>query len=179
MFGTQCSGNKTKYVSSIWPILITWLLVSSSPIYAETDSNQDNVMLEVTGNLSPSMDEDTVIILRRDVEKLPQKSITTTSHITDDPITYSGPLFTDLLNLAGAQGDLVTVVAWDDYLAEIKVEDLNKYGVILATHENGKQLSMENRGPMYVVFPFSDYPEIRNDLYYNKSVWQIKTIEVE
>lgn len=178
MLGTQHARRAQRFKTSLWTAFITCFLINSA-LFAQSEPSEDNVMLEVTGNLSPTMDGDTVIIRRGAVEKLPQKSITTTSHITDDPITYSGPLFTDLLNLAGAQGDLVTVVAWDDYLAEIKVEDLNKYGVILATHENGKQLSMEDRGPMYVVFPFSDYPEIRNDLYYNKSVWQIKTIEVE
>ncbi|WP_284381234.1 hypothetical protein [Litoribrevibacter albus] len=148
-------------------------------IYADLSNPTDDIIVEVSGAITVTNADDMAIIDRDVINNLPRKSITTSSHITEVPVTYSGPLFTDLLTLLGSKGRTVVVIAWDDYLAEISVDDLDKYGVILADSENGKQLTLSDRGPLYVVFPFSDFPEIRNDLYYNKSVWQIKAIEVK
>lgn len=146
---------------------------------ADLANPTDDVLVEVSGNITFTNQDGMAVIDRDAVNNLPQRIITTTNHITDVPITYKGPLFSDLLTQLGARGSLVTVYAWDDYSAEISTADLKKYQVILATHENDKKLTLDDRGPLFVVFPFSKHPELRNDLYYNKSVWQIRAIEVK
>ena len=159
-------------------LLLSICLVWTTSSSANTAAS-DEVVVEVSGNITPPNGSDVLYITREVIESLPQATITTSNHITSVPVKYRGPLFTDLLTSVSAKGDTVIVTAWDDYLAEIPIVDLKTYGVILATHEDGEQLSIENRGPLFVVFPFDHFPDIRNDLYYNKSVWQIKSIEVE
>lgn len=161
--------------------LLIFLTLFSPFVHAESgiSSNNKEVVLEITGKISVASQGDVALIDRQTINTLPQKQIITTNHLTETPVTYRGPLFRDVLNLVGASGDSVLVTAWDEYMAEINLSDLNKYDVILATHENDQQLTIEGKGPLFVVFPFSDNPEIRNDLYYNKSVWQIKRIEVQ
>ncbi|ENY7400460.1 hypothetical protein ACF1N6_004506, partial [Vibrio vulnificus] len=85
----------------------------------------------------------------------------------------------DLLSYVGAKGSELIVIAWDDYVATIPIEDVTNYPVILATHENGNIMTIDDKGPLFVVYPFSDNPELRFDLYYNRSVWQVREIKVE
>lgn len=155
------------------------LMLFPSYLLAETAISEKEVLIEIKGKISVTTQDNLALIDRKTINALPQHQITTTNHITSTPITYRGPLFRDLLRKVGAKGSSVLVIAWDDYMAEIEMSDLKKYDVILATHENGQQLTLDTRGPLFVVFPFSDHPDIRNDLYYNKSVWQIRTIEVQ
>jgi hypothetical protein len=142
-------------------------------------SDPNEIILELSGNIQGLPLGDVIEVKRETIDKLPQKSIKTTNHVESILTLYKGPLFIDLLKAIGANGTKVTVIAWDDYLAEISVSDLTNYPVILATSENGRKLTLEDKGPLFVVFPFTDFPELRNDLYYNKSVWQIRAIEVE
>lgn len=113
------------------------------------------------------------------IEALQTSSIVTANHVLSKPTNYKGPVLGDLLNQLGARGDSVFVTALDDYTAELKRSEIEKYDVLLATHENGKMMTIDDRGPFFIVFPFDKYKELRRDLYYNMSVWQIKSIEVE
>jgi hypothetical protein len=160
-------------------LLLCWFILHTSSAFADLANPTDDVLVEVSGNITFTNQDGMAIIDREAVSNLPQRVITTTNHITDVPVTYKGPLFTDLLSQLGARGSQVTVYAWDDYSADISTADLKKYQVILATHENDKELTLDDRGPLFVVFPFSKHPEIKNDLYYNKSVWQVRAIEVK
>jgi len=40
-------------------------------------------------------------------------------------------------------------------------------------------MPVRKKGPMWVVFPWSDHPEIANEVYYARSIWQLKRIAVE
>lgn len=139
----------------------------------------DEVILEISGDLNVSNVDGEAHFDRKMIAALPTQTIVTANHVVSQPTTYQGPVLSQLLDQLGAKGNTVIVTALDDYSAELKRSDLEKYGVLLATHENGKMMTIDDRGPFFIVFPFDDHQEIRSDLYYNMSVWQISTIEVE
>ena len=85
----------------------------------------------------------------------------------------------DLLQRVGAKGSIIRITAWDDYVAEIALDLIQKYDLLLATHADGRELTIEDQGPFFVIFPFSQYKELRKDLHYGQSVWQVRNIEVE
>ena len=39
-------------------------------------------------------------------------------------------------------------------------------------------MAVRDRGPLFVVYPFDAQPELRNAVYYSRSAWQLKSIEV-
>lgn len=137
------------------------------------------VILEVYGNITVSNVDGEAHFDRQMIEAFPTKTIVTTNHVVSTPTPFRGPLLADVLNKLGAEGETIIVTALDDYSAELRRSDIEKYGVILATHESGKRMTIDDRGPFFVVFPFDDYKEIQQDLYYNMSVWQVSSIEVE
>ena len=140
---------------------------------------EGEVILEISGNIQVTNIDGEAHFDRKMIESLATETIVTSNHVLSEPATYRGPVLADLLNRIGASSDTIMVTALDDYTAELKRSDIEKYRVLLATHENGKLMTIDDRGPFFIVFPFDQHKELRRDLYYNLSVWQISSIAVE
>lgn len=91
---------------------------------------------------------------------------------------FSGPTLKALLEAVGASGDTLRVVALNDYSAEIPISDVLAYPVILATRIDGKVMSVREKGPGFVIYPFDVAPELYNEMIFGRSVWQVSRIEV-
>ena len=85
----------------------------------------------------------------------------------------------NLLNYVGAQGSILKITALNDYTANIPIEDVEKYNVILAFRQNGKVLRIRDKGTLFVVYHFDEFPELNSEVIHNRSVWQVKSIEIE
>ncbi|MCJ8311357.1 MAG: hypothetical protein HRU38_00125 [Saccharospirillaceae bacterium] len=162
-----------------YKILPFILLVNFSFAQTSLELPKNEVILEVTGNISLTNEDDFAIFDADMIDQLPQYTINTSNHVSNNISVYTGINFYDLLKMLGFKGSLVNITAWDDYVVQIEIQDLKKYGVLLATHENGQRLTINDKGPMFVVFPFTDIEELRRDDYYNMSIWQVKEIDVE
>ena len=160
----------------ILPFLLLFNLSFAESVLAVP---QGEVILEVTGKIAMTNEDEYAIFDQDMIDNMPQFIINTSSHISDEINKFEGIRFYDLLIKLGATGTVVNITAWDDYVIQIDIKDLKKYGVLLATHENGKRLTLSDKGPMFVVFPFSENEEIQRDDYYNKSIWQVKEIDVQ
>ena len=97
---------------------------------------------------------------------------------TKGKVTFKGPLGRALLEAVGAQGKTLKVVALDDYAVDVPVEDLVQHDVILATEMNGKPMSVREKGPLFIIYPFDKEPGLYNEKYFSRSAWQVKSIVV-
>lgn len=91
---------------------------------------------------------------------------------------FSGPLISELMASLDATGSEISVVAENDYAASIPWSDIEGYPVILATRHNGEHMSLREKGPLFVIYPFDEYPDLRNEVIFSRSVWQVKAIRV-
>ncbi len=112
------------------------------------------------------------------LEALPKRVTTINTPWYDSKKTFEGPLGSALLDAVGAKGKTLRVVALNDYAAEIPVEDFRNWPVILASKLDGKPMSVREKGPLFVIYPFDAEPSLYNEKYFNRSVWQVKAIEV-
>ena len=51
--------------------------------------------------------------------------------------------------------------------------------MILATKRDGAMMSVREHGPIFVIYPFDQEPDLYNEKYFSRSVWQVSTIIVE
>ena len=109
---------------------------------------------------------------------LPQKIVETSTPWIDGVTRFEGPYLEDVLGLGEGEGRELEVVALNGFRARIPVSDVRTYGPILALKENGQFMKIRNRGPLFIVFPFDDYPSINNEIYFSRSVWQVREIHV-
>lgn len=137
------------------------------------------IVLTVTGNITQTNRGNAAVFDYDMLIELEQGQIETVNPWADGMNTYSGPLGTAILEAVGAQGDQLVLQALNDYSAPVPASDLAEFSTVFATHQNGRRLSVRDRGPLFLIYPFSSYPELESERYHNRSVWQIDRIQVQ
>lgn len=137
------------------------------------------VILSVEGMINQCNDGLEVHLDKAMIEALPKKDIRTENPWDHGPSNYQGVLLRDLLKFVGADGKILSISALNDFRAELSVADVEKYDVILAYKRDGVDLPVRDKGPLFVVFPFSDVPELATEARYAQSVWQVNQITVK
>jgi hypothetical protein len=113
------------------------------------------------------------------LKKLPVTRITTMTPWTDGEGLYEGVRIRDLLEKLGAGGDVVLADSIDDYQVKIPMQDIQDYDVIVAYAVDGKPLPVSNKGPLWIIYPFSEHFGLQKDLYFSRSVWQLNRLTLQ
>ncbi len=145
------------------------------------DSPQGRVVLTVRGNIENTNSKIGAQFDLSMLDKLPQKTIKTSTRWTSGVQVFEGVPVVELLRHLGAGGDKIEAIALDGYVTPLlKMDDLRKYGVILATKKNGEYLKVREKGPIWMIYPVDDFPELKNDLTTQyKLIWHLRTLVVK
>jgi hypothetical protein len=154
-------------------------LFACHPAFAGTLTKPSGpVILEVTGAIANTNDEGTAAFDMAMLDALTQRTTATHSPWYDGSRTFAGPLGSALLAAVGASGTTLKVTALNDYVSEIPLSDFADTPVILATTLEGKPMSVREKGPIFIIYPFDEQPALNNETYYSRSAWQVKSIEI-
>jgi hypothetical protein len=115
----------------------------------------------------------------RDLEDLGTSAFETSTPWTNKVSRFEGVLLKDVLLAAGARTGQIKAVALNDYSASLPVSDAFDHPVLLAYKVDGDRLSIRNKGPFWIVYPFDANPSLKREVIYARSVWQLKRIEIE
>lgn len=135
-------------------------------------------VLSLTGNIGQRNTADAADFDLAMLEKLPQHSITTTVPWYPTARTFTGVLLRDLLAAVGAQGSTLRAIALNDYRVDIPVKDAHDHDVIVAYRLDGQPMSVREKGPLVIMYPFDGVRELRNAVYFGRAAWQLRRIEV-
>ncbi|KXS38567.1 MAG: hypothetical protein AWU55_1354 [Halomonadaceae bacterium T82-2] len=136
------------------------------------------VILTVTGDIANTNAPGEARFDRAMLLALPQHETATHTPWHDGRVVFSGPLGRDLLDAVGARGSELRVTALNDYASSIPVSDFRQHDVILAMSADGKRLRIRDQGPLFVIYPFDDEPDLLNETVMTRSVWQLSRIDV-
>lgn len=112
------------------------------------------------------------------LEALPQHSFTTRTPWFDQPVQFTGPLLADVLAAVRAQGGSIRASAINDYTITIPMADASAHQVIVARLLDGKPMAVRDKGPLFVIYPFDSDAALRTSVYYERSIWQLKSLDV-
>jgi hypothetical protein len=113
------------------------------------------------------------------LDRLPQHRFTTRTPWDNGPVTFSGPLLRDVLAAVQAQGTQIKATALNDYRISIPVSDAQRSDLMLATRIGGETIPVRTKGPLFIVYPFDTDRQLQSNTYYERSIWQLKSIEVQ
>ncbi|MBO6946656.1 MAG: molybdopterin-dependent oxidoreductase [Rhodospirillales bacterium] len=116
---------------------------------------------------------------RKMLDALGMHTLKTSNPFDTGTHTYEGVLLSDLLESVGADGTMLVAYALDGYAVEIPVADTKKYPVMLAMIWNGKEMTVRNKGPIWVIYPIDKYTELKDEKYSSRSIWQLERLIVE
>ncbi|PHV03788.1 hypothetical protein CSQ88_00785 [Iodobacter sp. BJB302] len=143
------------------------------------DASNDKVVLTVSGVLSQQNSGKNTAFTMDMLTKLPQHSFVSKTPWYEKPVKFTGPLLRDVLAAAGAKGAQISALALDDYRVEIPFQDAIKYPIIIARLLDDKPMPVRDKGPLFIVYPFDQYKELHQDVYYTRSVWQLSKMIVQ
>jgi hypothetical protein len=139
----------------------------------------DKPILTVTGKIGVTNKDGAAQFDRAMLEALGETSFSTSTPWYDGPRKFEGVPLAKLLDAVGASGDHIIATALNDYSTDIPVEDARKFGVILALKRDGAYMPVSDKGPIFIVYPFDSNPELKAQVYYKRSAWQVARIEVK
>jgi hypothetical protein len=82
------------------------------------------------------------------------------------------------MEAVGATGTEIDASALNEYEQTIPMDDFYSYDVLLALRMNGDPMRVRDKGPIWIVYPRSDHPELDDFITREKSVWQLTALHV-
>lgn len=158
-------------------IAVLCLLVAAGSAHALPPPTGEPV-LTVTGAIRTANDGDRAVLDQALLEGLGMATIRTTTSWTDGVVEFTGPTVASVLDAVGANGRTLHAVAVNDYAVDLDADELRRYGAILAMRQDGRQLSLRDKGPLWVVLPRDQHPELMDEANNSKWIWQLRTIDV-
>ncbi|WP_413717012.1 molybdopterin-dependent oxidoreductase [Silicimonas sp. MF1-12-2] len=151
-------------------------LGTSSAMALEPAKGQ--VVLTVSGEISAANSRDVAELDLDLLQSIGTVTFQTTTIWTEGVQTFTGVELVDLLKAVGANGRVLRASAINDYSMEIPMSDAVEGGPIVAFLRNGATMSLRNKGPLWIVYPYDEDSDYRSELIYSRSVWQLDRIEV-
>lgn len=164
----------------IFPLvsLLFCATIFSSPLMAELAPAHGKIILTVTGKIKHTNHLNRAEFDQQLLESLEQHEVATSNPWFADQNTYRGPLGRAIIKAVGAEdATIMRISSINSFLADIPVSDFMDYDVILALQKNGQLQSIRDRGPLFVIYPFDQRANLRTQMHYNRSVWQVKAID--
>jgi hypothetical protein len=128
--------------------------------------------------LTLSRGETAVPLSIADLEAMPQHALVTSNEFTDGEVTYVGPLARDVLARMDLEGvAYLRLTALNDYYIDVPRSDFYRYDVIFAMEADGQRLSRRDKGPLWLMYPISDHPELSDPIYNARLIWQVVRVE--
>jgi hypothetical protein len=155
---------------------LTMLATGASGAAHALGTPQGAVVLTVSGKLSNPVGDAHFDMAM--LEALPQHSFSARTPWYPQPRKFTGPLLREVLSQAGARGDQVRAIALNDYRVDIPMDDLLRYDVVLARLLDDKPMAVRDKGPLFIVYPFEERPELRSTVYYSRCAWQLRALQV-
>jgi hypothetical protein len=161
-------------------LLLLPVLAAAQPVLAQTGATPPpagRVILQVTGRIAAAPES-----ARFDLPALEGLGrtdlVTRTIWTGASPQHFAGIALETLLARVGAQGGGLRAVALNDYAITAPVTELVQHGAFLATRQEDQPLRIRDRGPVWMIFPWSQRPELDVPLVRERAIWQLRTITI-
>lgn len=155
------------------PVLVAAMAVLLATDTRSAWAQQESVFVvenEATGQLT-SFD-------RSSLEAMRQVTYRTSTIWTDGVLEFRGVPLSEVLQAVGVTSGKVVFVATNDYSAEMPVDEVTDEVPLLAMTIDGHPMTLRDKGPVWLVFPYDLSAEYQSEVVYSRSVWQMVRIEV-
>lgn len=148
-------------------------LCSMSPVMA------GDVLLTLSGIASSNGGQIDVSYDLAALQALPKTSFTTSTMWTEGPQMFDGVLLKDILDVNGISSGTISATAINDYAIDIPVSDAVVDGPIIAYALNGAPMSIRDKGPLWIVYPYDQNPDYQSEVVFSRSIWQLNRIVIQ
>lgn len=159
-------------------VLLFGLALFTAPGAQALEPVQGEVVLTVSGAIAKTNADAVAAFDIEMLEGLGTVTFDTSTIWTEGVQTFTGVQLADLLEAVGASGARLRAAAINDYAVEIPADDAVTGGPIVAFLRNGDRMSVRDKGPLWIIYPYDRSADYRSELVYSRSIWQLDRIEV-
>ena len=150
-------------------------LLIASALMSVTASAQDIALLTVSGADGSEIKSYDLNALKA----LGVESFETTTIWTEGKQTFTGvPLLALFKDIEVTHGE-VDAIAVNDYSVPIPVSDAVEGGPMVAFEVDGKPMSIRDKGPLWIVYPYDSKTDYQSETIYSRSIWQLDRLRIQ
>jgi hypothetical protein len=137
-----------------------------------------HVVLTVSGGPSMTNDGDQLLLDRDMLMALPATTFETSTIWTEGVHEFTGVSLADFAASIGVETGRFLATAINDYTVEIPFSDAVADGPIIAYLMDGEAMSVRDKGPLWVIYPYDSNSLYRSEVVYSRSIWQLDRVEI-
>ena len=135
------------------------------------------VLLTVSGNVAVTNVGDTAQLDLAMLEEMGIRTIETSTIWTKGVIKFEGVPLDVFVERLGLTGETLRATAINEYAVTVPLSDAVEGGPIIAYRMNGQEMSVRDKGPLWIVYPYDSDADFRSEVVYSRSIWQLDRIE--
>lgn len=112
------------------------------------------------------------------LEEMGGVEFSTSTIWTSGVVTFTGVPLDTFLDELGASGSTLEATAINDYVVSIPTTDAVAGGPMIAYKRDGDYMSIRDKGPLWIVYPYDKSADYQSELIYSRSIWQLDRIKV-
>jgi hypothetical protein len=112
------------------------------------------------------------------LQAMPKTNFVTTTMWTEGEQTFEGVALYALLQTLNVTSGKVIASAINDYKIEIPLAEITPEAPIIAYLRNGEEMTVRNKGPLWIVYPYDSDPQYQSEVVFSRSIWQLNRIEI-
>lgn len=136
-------------------------------------------VLTISGGIKNSNADGVAVFDMAMLKALPATTFSTSTIWTEGVRQFTGVQLSDVVGAVAAEGSTLRATAINDYAVNIPMTDAIDGGPILAYEIDGKEMSVREKGPLWVVYPYDLNDKYKSETIYSRSIWQLNAIEVQ
>jgi hypothetical protein len=157
---------------------MAFLAVSAAPLWAnDLAAPEGEVILTVTGLIGVTNVEGSAQFDLKMLEELDSSIVETSTIWTEGKSVFQGVSLAALVDRLGIEGSNLKATAINDYVVEIPLSDAVVGGPIVAYKMDGSTMSVRDKGPLWIIYPYDNNADYRTEVVYSRSIWQLDRIE--
>lgn len=146
----------------------------SAPLLAEAPAAAAGVLVVSDGETGAEVARyDTA-----DLRAMRQVTYRTSTVWTSGVRVWQGVPLAEVVRAAGVSGTILRLHASNDYEVHVPLAEIEADVPIIAYLVDGQPMSMREKGPFWVLYPYDSDPSYRSEVTLTRSVWQLEEITV-
>ncbi len=160
--------------------VFTFFFCMAAPMFAEgLPQPRGEVVLQVTGDLALTNGDHSASFDLEMLKDLGVTSFKTSTVWTEGTPEFSGVSLKALVDKLGITAPVMNMYAVNDYVVDIPLTAAVADGPILAFAIDGAPMSVRDKGPLWLIYPYDAKQEYQTETTFSRSIWQLVRIELE
>lgn len=145
-------------------------------IFIQSNSSKADTGIEFSLKIQ---NQEKYIVYINDIDEKYVESISTNTPWHDDIAKYTGILIQNFLEqYENGEFSEISISAMNGYTVDADIRTFVNAGAMLVWLMNDAPISVHNKGPIVVIFPWSQNGSLREDIFTSLAVWHVNSIHI-